>query len=139
MEQRPSACLSQSSPQNTSDISDINRNKTYQCNPTLHPVVSDHNCPDCKIKFDTSQSLEVHLQYHKETLLSKWAAQSLSSPEQTTACLSATTTTGRASPKCPVQSSVLTSDTGHSSVSAIAESSNSVSGWLQTVESPVDG
>jgi len=132
MEQRSTAWLSQSSPRHQSDISDINRNKTRQCTQTP-PVVSDHNCPDCKIKFDTSQSLEVHLKYHKETLLSKWAAES-----EQTSCQSATTT-GSSSPQCPVRCSVLTSDSGHSSVSAIAESSNSVSGWDWTVESPVDG
>lgn len=34
-----------------------------------------HHCRDCGVFFDSVKSLEVHLQYHKENLLSKWANQ----------------------------------------------------------------
>jgi len=48
-------------------VSDINSNN--KCG------ISDNNCPDCDIKFDSSQSLEVHLRYHKQALLSEWARE----------------------------------------------------------------
>lgn len=34
-----------------------------------------HHCRDCGVYFDSLKSLEVHLQYHKENLLTKWANQ----------------------------------------------------------------
>lgn len=34
-----------------------------------------HHCRDCGLFFESSKSLEVHLQYHKENLLTKWANQ----------------------------------------------------------------
>lgn len=34
-----------------------------------------HHCRDCGVFFESGKSLEVHLQYHKENLLSKWANQ----------------------------------------------------------------
>ncbi|XP_075214019.1 uncharacterized protein LOC142320214 [Lycorma delicatula] len=34
-----------------------------------------HHCKDCGLVFDSSKSLDVHLHYHKENLLSKWAQQ----------------------------------------------------------------
>lgn len=38
-------------------------------------VQKDHLCKDCGVYFDTIKSLDVHLQYHKENLLIKWATQ----------------------------------------------------------------
>lgn len=37
-----------------------------------------HHCRDCGLFFESSKSLEVHLQYHKENLLTKWANQAAS-------------------------------------------------------------
>jgi len=37
-----------------------------------------NECQDCKIKFESSASLEVHLQYHNQNLLNKWAAEAAS-------------------------------------------------------------
>ncbi|XP_077301685.1 uncharacterized protein LOC143922335 [Arctopsyche grandis] len=34
-----------------------------------------HHCKDCGLFFESGKSLEVHFQYHKENLLSKWATQ----------------------------------------------------------------
>ncbi|KAK6639928.1 hypothetical protein RUM43_008205 [Polyplax serrata] len=34
-----------------------------------------HHCRDCGLFFESSKSLDVHLQYHKENLLTKWANQ----------------------------------------------------------------
>jgi len=34
-----------------------------------------HHCRDCGLYFESSTSLDVHLHYHKENLLSKWANQ----------------------------------------------------------------
>lgn len=36
---------------------------------------SAHHCKECGLFFDSAKSLEVHLQYHKENLLNKWANQ----------------------------------------------------------------
>lgn len=36
---------------------------------------SAHHCKECGLYFDSGKSLEVHLQYHKENLLNKWANQ----------------------------------------------------------------
>lgn len=33
-----------------------------------------HHCKDCGLFFDSARSLDVHLHYHKDNLLSKWAA-----------------------------------------------------------------
>uniref|UniRef100_A0A1B6DZA2 C2H2-type domain-containing protein n=1 Tax=Clastoptera arizonana TaxID=38151 RepID=A0A1B6DZA2_9HEMI len=41
---------------------------------SLSPV--QHHCKDCGVFFDSGKSLDVHLQYHKENLLSKWATTS---------------------------------------------------------------
>ena len=30
------------------------------------------SCPECNIKFDSVKSLNVHTEYHRDTLLSKW-------------------------------------------------------------------
>lgn len=35
-----------------------------------------HHCKDCGLFFDSGKSLDVHLQYHKENLLSKWGNSS---------------------------------------------------------------
>lgn len=35
-----------------------------------------HHCKDCGLFFDSSKSLDVHVQYHKENLLSKWGNSS---------------------------------------------------------------
>jgi len=43
-----------------------------------HNIISnspDHFCKDCGVMFESSTSLEVHLSYHKENLLSRWASQ----------------------------------------------------------------
>jgi len=47
--------------------SDINRN--------IETIKEENSCVECNIKFDTSKSLEVHLQYHNKNLYSKWAAE----------------------------------------------------------------
>nr|CAD7460346.1 unnamed protein product [Timema tahoe] len=39
-----------------------------------HPQ-QNHHCKDCGLYFDSVKSLDVHLHYHKENLLSKWASQ----------------------------------------------------------------
>ncbi|XP_067005030.2 transcription factor Zelda [Anabrus simplex] len=39
-----------------------------------HPQ-QNHHCKDCGLYFDSVKSLDVHLHYHKENLLSKWANQ----------------------------------------------------------------
>jgi len=38
-------------------------------------VQQDHHCKDCGLYFDSIKSLDVHLHYHKENLLIKWATQ----------------------------------------------------------------
>lgn len=38
-------------------------------------VQHDHHCKDCGLYFDSFKSLDVHLNYHKENLLMKWATQ----------------------------------------------------------------
>ncbi|XP_022200771.2 LOW QUALITY PROTEIN: uncharacterized protein LOC111057634 [Nilaparvata lugens] len=40
-----------------------------------------HHCKDCGLVFDSGKSLDVHLHYHKENLLSKWAQQQQSGEE----------------------------------------------------------
>ncbi|XP_014258464.1 zinc finger protein 91 [Cimex lectularius] len=35
-----------------------------------------NSCTDCGLVFDSSKSLDVHLSYHKETLMSKWGSAS---------------------------------------------------------------
>ena len=41
-------------------------------------------CSECKIKFESQKSLDVHLEYHRERLLSKWAVESeISTPPPT--------------------------------------------------------
>lgn len=43
-----------------------------------HPQPSaagGHFCKDCEVMFESSTSLEVHLSYHKENLLTRWANQ----------------------------------------------------------------
>lgn len=49
-------------------------------NGTLASVfpTGQHHCKDCGLFFESGKSLEVHLQYHKENLLSKWATQAQS-------------------------------------------------------------
>ncbi|KAH0549952.1 putative uncharacterized protein DDB_G0291608 isoform X1 [Cotesia glomerata] len=36
---------------------------------------SEHHCKDCNLTFESDKSLEVHLRYHHENLLSQWAMQ----------------------------------------------------------------
>ncbi|XP_044728865.1 uncharacterized protein LOC123292319 [Chrysoperla carnea] len=36
---------------------------------------TQYHCKECGVYFDSAQSLDVHLQYHKENLLTKWANQ----------------------------------------------------------------
>ena len=54
--------------------SDINRN--IEPSDKLKSVINttENSCKDCNIKFDTSKSLEVHLQYHNKNLYTKWAS-----------------------------------------------------------------
>ncbi|KAI4464312.1 zinc finger c2h2 superfamily [Holotrichia oblita] len=40
---------------------------------------SAYHCKECGIYLNSAQSLEVHLQYHKENLLNKWATQAATS------------------------------------------------------------
>ncbi|XP_034935599.1 cell wall integrity transcriptional regulator CAS5-like [Chelonus insularis] len=35
----------------------------------------EHHCKDCGLYFESGKSLEVHLRYHQENLLSQWASQ----------------------------------------------------------------
>lgn len=42
---------------------------------SFQPPNSAHHCKECGLYFDSAKSLEVHLQYHKENLLNKWANQ----------------------------------------------------------------
>ncbi|XP_043249705.1 alpha-protein kinase 1 [Colletes gigas] len=35
----------------------------------------EHHCKDCGLYFESDKSLEVHLRYHQENLLSQWASQ----------------------------------------------------------------
>ena len=46
-----------------------------------HPAGGNtqHHCKDCNIFFDSSKSLDVHLQYHQENPLSKWGQPGASS------------------------------------------------------------
>ena len=62
--------------------SDINRNiDTAGCPPDkLGPDKRDNSCGECRLRFDTAASLEVHLQYHATSLYTKWASESAESP-----------------------------------------------------------
>lgn len=40
-----------------------------------------HSCKDCGVNFDSGKSLDVHLHYHKENLMSKWIQQATTSSE----------------------------------------------------------
>lgn len=44
-------------------------------NSSFQQPNSAHHCKECGLYFDSGKSLEVHLQYHKENLLNKWANQ----------------------------------------------------------------
>lgn len=44
---------------------------------------SAHHCKECGLFFDSGKSLEVHLQYHKENLLNKWATQAAQHDQET--------------------------------------------------------
>ncbi|CAL8148188.1 unnamed protein product [Orchesella dallaii] len=43
---------------------------------------SGHYCADCGVMFESSTSLEVHISYHKENLLTRWANQDSSSSSE---------------------------------------------------------
>ena len=58
--------------------SDINRNIEPE---KLKSVLLDNSCGECNIKFDSSKSLEVHLQYHNRNLYTKWASEGVVSVE----------------------------------------------------------
>merc|ERR1719507_1630120 len=58
--------------------SDINRNIETE---KLKSPLLDNSCRECNIKFDSSKSLEVHLQYHTRNLTSKWASEGVGSVE----------------------------------------------------------
>ncbi|XP_057669390.1 uncharacterized protein LOC130901802 [Diorhabda carinulata] len=53
----------------------------------LQQMNSPFHCKECGISLNSAESLEVHLQYHKENLLKNWAVQAQSStstnPEET--------------------------------------------------------
>merc|ERR1719507_1897618 len=59
-------------------LSDINRNIETE---KLKSPLLDNSCRECNIKFDSSKSLEVHLQYHTRNLTSKWASEGVGSVE----------------------------------------------------------
>ncbi|XP_065164204.1 transcription factor Zelda [Atheta coriaria] len=40
---------------------------------------SPHHCKECGLYLNSAESLDVHLQYHKENLLNKWATQATAS------------------------------------------------------------
>ncbi|KAL3282301.1 hypothetical protein HHI36_005490, partial [Cryptolaemus montrouzieri] len=42
-----------------------------------------HQCKECGLYLNSAESLDVHLQYHKENLLNKWAAQATTHSEET--------------------------------------------------------
>ena len=56
--------------------SDINRNIETE---KIKSRLLDNSCGECNIKFDSSKSLEVHLQYHNKNLYTKWSAQGVGS------------------------------------------------------------
>ena len=58
--------------------SDINRNIETE---KLKSRLLDNSCGECNIKFDSSKSLEVHLQYHNKNLYTKWASEGVGSVE----------------------------------------------------------
>lgn len=43
-----------------------------------------HHCKECGLYLNSAESLEVHLQYHKENLLNKWANQAATSHSEET-------------------------------------------------------
>ncbi|EFA04702.1 transcription factor Zelda [Tribolium castaneum] len=45
---------------------------------------SPHHCKECGLYLNSAESLEVHLQYHKENLLNKWATQAATSHSEET-------------------------------------------------------
>lgn len=58
-------------PEHSPVTSDINRNIETDKFNKIKPT--DNSCADCNLKFDTSSSLEVHLQYHNKNLYTRWA------------------------------------------------------------------
>ena len=59
-------------------ISDINRNIDTD---KLSRNKPENSCVECNLKFDSSSSLEVHLQYHNKNLYTRWALEtSVSAP-----------------------------------------------------------
>lgn len=50
-------------------------NNSALVNQSFQQPNSVHHCKECGLYFDSGKSLEVHLQYHKENLLNKWANQ----------------------------------------------------------------
>ena len=63
---------------NSQCLSDINRNIETE---KLKSPLLDNSCRECNIKFDSSKSLEVHLQYHNKNLYTKWASEGVGSVE----------------------------------------------------------
>lgn len=49
-----------------------------------HHNTSPHHCKECGLYLNSAESLEVHLQYHKENLLNKWATQAATSHSEET-------------------------------------------------------
>ncbi|GJQ83609.1 hypothetical protein Trydic_g10953 [Trypoxylus dichotomus] len=45
---------------------------------------SAHHCKECGLYLNSAESLEVHLRYHKENLLNKWATQAATSAPHST-------------------------------------------------------
>lgn len=45
---------------------------------------SPHHCKECGLYLNSAESLEVHLQYHKENLLNKWATQAAATHSEET-------------------------------------------------------
>lgn len=55
--------------------SDINRNiETEKIKSVTQPTV-DNSCSECNLSFDSSASLEVHLQYQHKNLYTKWVSE----------------------------------------------------------------
>ena len=53
-----------------------NKNCNSDINRNIEKIKEENSCKDCNIKFDTSKSLEVHLQYHhKHSLYRVWAGE----------------------------------------------------------------
>ena len=103
--------------------SDINRNiDTAGCPPDkLGPDKRDNSCGECRLRFDTAASLEVHLQYHATSLYTKWASESAESPAPAPAPAPLTTVTSSVRPSGGGGPSSVAVESPVSSAAAVAK------------------